>query len=156
MNITVTLIIQMLAFAVFVILVKKFTWQPLSNIMAQRQKRIEEGLAAGERGRSEKEESEKKAKKLLDSSRRQASEIIASAQKQADMMIEEAKTAAALEAEKNKTQVRQELEQELNRAKLTLRSKVSALVIQGVSAVLVKEVDEKTHKQMLTKLSNSL
>ncbi len=156
MNITVTLIIQMLAFAAFVILVNKFMWLPLSNIMAQRQKRIEEGLAAAERGRSEKEESEKKAKELLNSSRGQASEIIASAQKQANMMIEEAKTAAVLEIEKNKTQAHYELEQELSRAKINLRSKVSALVIQGVSAVLEKEVNEKTHEAMLTKLSKSL
>ena len=42
------------------------------------------------------------------------------------------------------------------RARNELQEQVSSLVMQGVNAVLAKEVDGKTHKDMLTKLSQTL
>ncbi len=56
MNLTLTLIAQALAFALFIWFTVKFIWPPLMRAIEQRQKQIADGLAAGEQGRRELEE----------------------------------------------------------------------------------------------------
>ena len=156
MNITATLIIQIIAFIIFIALINKLLWGPLSAIMADRQKRIEDGLVAAERGQVEKKEAQEKVKQLLNESKTQASDIIANAQKQANAMIEEAKESATQEASKIKSNADVEITQEVSRAKIELQAQVSSLVMLGVTKILKKEVDQKTHQQALTELSQSL
>ena len=96
------------------------------------------------------------AEDLIESSKTQAAEIIANADKQASVMIDNAKGAASEEADKIKAQAKSELDQEVVKARNELKDQVSTLVMQGVNSVLDKEVDSKTHKDMLSKLSQSL
>jgi len=71
-------------------------------------------------------------------------------------MVEEAKDVAVQAADKVKAQATAELEQDKARVRNELQEQVSTLVMQGVNAVLAKEVDGKTHKDMLSKLSQTL
>jgi len=71
-------------------------------------------------------------------------------------MIDNAKGAAVDEADKIKVHAKAELDQEVVRARNELKDQVSTLVMQGVHSVLEKEVDAKAHKDMLSKLSQSL
>ena len=50
MNINLTLIGQLLAFAVFVWFTMKFVWTPIMGALETRKKEIADGLAAAERG----------------------------------------------------------------------------------------------------------
>lgn len=156
MNITATLIIQMIAFITFIILINKMLYKPLSAIMVARQKRIEEGLIAAERGQLEQKESKEKIQQILDQSKSKASEIITNAQKQADLIVVDAKETAISEAEKIKKAAHNDAEQEIVRAKSELQSKISGLVMLGVKKILQKEVDQKTHQQFLVALSKNL
>ncbi len=156
MNINATLIGQSIAFFIFIYLVKEYIWPPLIAAMEERQKRIENGLLAAERGLSEQAEAEQRAQDLIAQSKDQAAEIIANANKQASVAIEEAKDAAIREADKVKAQAQAELEQDTVRTRNELKEQVSTLVMQGVNSVLAKEVDSKTHQEMLSKLSQSL
>ena len=99
---------------------------------------------------------QKNADDLIESSKTQAAEIIANADKQASVMIDNAKGAASEEADKIKEHAKSELDQEVVKARNELKNQVSTLVMQGVNSVLDKEVDSKTHKDMLSKLSQSL
>ena len=62
MNINLTLIAQLVSFAVFVWFTMKFVWPPLVKAMDERKAKIAEGLAAAERGQHEQELAEKRAK----------------------------------------------------------------------------------------------
>ena len=156
MNITATLLVQLAAFALLIFFVNRVLWKPLSKIMSDRQKRIEDGLLAAEQGQEEKKAAEAKIRQTLEESKAQALDITNKAQQQANQIIYEAKEQAELEAKKIKTQAEQELAQQVSHAKNELRAQVSGLVMQGVKSVLGKEVDEKAHQSMLTKLSQSL
>ncbi len=156
MNINATLIGQSIAFFIFIYMVKQYVWPPLIAAMEERQKRIEAGLLAAERGLSEQAEAEQGAKELISQSKDQAAEIIANASKQASNMVEEAKSVAVQAAERVRVNAVAELEQDKVRVRNELQERVSELVMQGVSAVLSKEVDNKTHKEMLSKLSQTL
>lgn len=156
MNITATLIIQVIAFAAFIIIINKVLWTPLSTLMEQRQKRIEDGLTAAERSQAERKETQLEAKQVIEQSKTHAADILSNAQKQALTIIDEAKTAAIVEADKIKLSANNDIAQEIGRAKTDLQSQVASLVMLGVSKVLQKEVDEKTHEKTLAELVKSL
>ncbi len=55
MNINATLIGQSIAFMVFVWFCMKFVWPPITGALAERKKKIAEGLEAAERGMQSQE-----------------------------------------------------------------------------------------------------
>ncbi|MDC9715289.1 MAG: F0F1 ATP synthase subunit B [Gammaproteobacteria bacterium] len=156
MNINLTMIGQLIMFAMFTWFCMKFVWPPIVAAMEERKKRIESGLIAAERGLSEHKEAQQKAQEMLNQSKNQASEIIANAAKQASGIVEDAKGVASQEAQRIKTQAHGEIEQESQRVRNELKDQVSGLVMQGVRSVLGKEVDAKAHQDMLKKLSQTL
>ena len=156
MNINATLFGQLIMFGLFVWFCMKFIWPPLVEAMAARKKTIEDGLLAAEQGRAEHAQAQQKAAELIASTKNQAKEIIDNADKQANVMIDNAKGVAVDEADKIKAHAKAELDQEVVRARNELKDQVSTLVMQGVNSVLKKEVDAKAHKDMLSKLSQSL
>ena len=80
MNITVTLFGQIAAFVLLIWFVNKLLWGPLTNLLAERQKKIADGLAAAEKGKHELELSERRAKESLHEARSQAADILGAAE----------------------------------------------------------------------------
>ena len=152
MNITVTLIAQVLAFTILIWLVNKYMWGPVSQVLEDRRKKIADGLAASEKGAADMERAEERAKEVLKEAKKQAAEIIAQAKVRDGQMVEEAKAKAVEEAGRVKAAADAELEQEINRAKDGLRTQVSELAIAGASKILGKEIDASTHKDVLDDL----
>ena len=72
MNVTVTLIVQIFSFGLLVWFVMRFLWEPLTNLMAEREKRIADGLAAAEKGKHDLELAEKHARDALRDAKTQA------------------------------------------------------------------------------------
>lgn len=152
MNVTATLFGQMLTFAVLVWFVMQFLWDPVLRMLEERKKRIADGLAAAEQGHHKKELAETRAKEILQNAKRQASDIIAQAQKRGDEIIEEAKSSARGEGERLITAARAEIDQQSNQAKEQLRGEVSKLALACAEQVLLREVDETAHNELLDKL----
>ncbi len=141
MNMTATLIGQILTFAALVWFINRFLWGPLTRMMADRSKRIADGLAAAERGQHEQELAEKRAMEVLHGAKGQAAEIISQAQRRAGEIIEEAKNDARGEGERLLQAARAEIDQEVNRAREQLRSQVASLAVAGAERVLAREID---------------
>jgi len=151
-NVTATLIGQMLTFAVLVWFINRYLWDPMTRMMEDRRKRIADGLAAAERGKHEQELAERRAKEHIHEAKEKAAEIIAQAQRRANEMIEEAKEAARAEGERIKASANAEIDQEVNRAKQALRGQVVSLSVAGASRVLRREIDDKAHEELLKDL----
>ena len=152
MNVTATLIGQMVAFGILVWFVNRFLWGPLTNLMEERKKRVADGLAAAERGKYEQELAEKRAKEVLSEAKEKAAEIIAQAQKRADVIIEEAKKAARMEGERLKVAANAEIQQEMNRAREDLRAQVVSIAVAGASKILKRELDEQADEALVKEL----
>ncbi len=156
MNVTATLIGQIIVFGVLVWFVKAVLWGPMLNMMEERKKRIADGLAAAERGQKEQEEAEQKVKQRLDEAKQRASEIINQAQRRANELVEEAKTDAHEEGERIKSAAQSDIEQEINRAREGLRMQVGAIAIAGAEQILKREIDAKAHTTVLNELAAQL
>ena len=153
MNITATLIGQILTFAVLVWFVKAVLWEPMVNMLEDRKRRIADGLAAAERGKHEQELAEDRARGALEEAKQKAAEIIESAKRRSDEMVEQAKGDAKAEGERIKTAARAEIEQELNKARESLRGQVATLAVAGAEKILRREVDQQAHRQTLDELA---
>lgn len=149
MNINITLIGQMLSFALLVWFTMKIVWPPLIRAMEERQKRIADGLAAGERGRHELELAQQKATDSLREAREQAADLLADASKRASQILDEVKTQAKEEGERILTAMRAEGERERNAAREALRQAVAELAVVGAAKILGKEIDAKANAKLL-------
>lgn len=152
MNITLTLIAQILTFVLLVWFINAKLWGPLTKMLEDRKARIAEGLAAADRGRHEQELAEKRAEERLREAKHKAAEIIAQAQKRASEIVEEAKNDAIEEGNRLKAAAEAEIEQEVNRAREQLRKQVVELAIVGAGKVLEREIDAKAHEKALQDL----
>ena len=152
MNITATLLAQIVAFALLIWFVNKVLWGPVTKMMADRQKRIADGLAAADKGKHEMALAEERAKDLIRDAKTQAGEIIAQAEKRGNEIIEESKQTARSEGERLKSAAQSELEQEVNRAREQLRSQVAGIAVAGAQRILKREIDAKAQSDLLKDL----
>jgi len=156
MNINLTLIAQLVSFAVFVWFTMKFVWPPLVRAMDERKAKIADGLAAAERGVHEQELARERAKDVLHEAKQQAAEIKAKAEKQAVMIVEEAKGKAQEEGARQLAAAQAEIEQESNKAREQLRSKVAELAVAGAEKILRKEINAEAHKDIVEAVANQI
>lgn len=156
MNINLTLIAQLVSFAVFVWFTMKFVWPPIVAALEERKAKIADGLAAAERGQHEQELAEKKAAEHLHEAKQQAAEIVAKAEKRASEIVEEAKGDARVEADRLVTGAKAEIEQETNKAREVLREKVAELAVAGAEKILRKEIDAAKHQDIVTALAKQI
>ena len=156
MDINATLIGQAIWFAVFIWFTMRFVWPPLQRAMGNREKQIAEGLAAAERGKHDLELASHRAEEILRSAKVQAQEILGHADKRAAQIVEEGKEAAKQEGAKLVAGAQAEIEREVSRAKEALRAQVAVLAVTGASKILEREVDPKTHAQLLQTLGAAL
>ncbi len=156
MNITATLIGQILTFAVLVWFIMRYLWGPLTQLMQDRQRRIADGLAAAERGKRERELAEKRALEILRKAKADAAKVIGLTEKRAAEIAEEAKNQARAEAERILHAARADIDQEINRAREQLRAVVSELAVAGAAKILEKEIDEKAHAGLVESVVKQL
>ena len=156
MNINLTLIGQMIAFVCFVVFCMKYVWPPILAAMAEREKKIADGLAAADRASHDLELAQEKAVERMKEAKVEASGIVDSANKRANQIIDEAKEAAHVEADRVKASAQAEIEQETNRAREELRSQVATLSLAGAEKVLGATIDQAAHAQLVDKLAEEL
>lgn len=149
MDINLTLLGQMITFAIFVWFTMRFVWPVLEKMMKERQTKIAEGLQAAERGHKELELAQKTAVKEMREARQQATHIIDQAHKQAANIIEEAKTDASSEKEKILNLGKAELEQEKRIAREKLREEVVQLAIISAEKILKRSINDADQKALL-------
>ncbi|KFZ30971.1 ATP F0F1 synthase subunit B [Pseudidiomarina salinarum] len=152
MNLNMTLIGELIAFIVFVLFCMKFVWPPLNNAIEARQKKIADGLAAGERAEKDLELAQAKIADELNDAKAQASEIIAQAKKRAEETIDDGKKRGEQEREKLIAAGQAEIKAERNRVREELRKQVAVLAVAGAEKIIEREIDKDAHSDIVEKL----
>lgn len=152
MDINLTLVVQMLVFAAFVLFTMKLVWPPLAKALEERQEKIADGLSAAERGRRELELAQHRVKDELKQAKAQSVDIVDKANKRASQIIEEAKEAAKREAQIQAKIAQEQLAQQVNHAKEELRKQVARLAITGAERILMREIDATANSALLDNL----
>lgn len=156
MNINATIIGQMIAFAIFIYLTYRFVWPPIVAAMAERTKRIADGLQAADRAEKDLELAKQKVVEQLSTAKKEAAAIVDLANKRAIEIVEEAKAKAIVEAERVKAAAQAEIEQNASRAREELRAKVVTLALAGAEKILESSIDQNAHNELVNKLAAQL
>ena len=156
MEINLTIIGQIITFAILVWFTMKFVWPPINQMMEERARKIADGLAAAEKGKVELLEAEAKVAEELKHVQLRATEIMANAEKRANQIVSEAKENAIKESAKIISDAKAQINQEYLKAKEDLRLKLSGLIVKGAEQILKAEINQEQHKVLLTNLKAEL
>ena len=154
MNLNATIIGQTVA--MIVLLCAKLIWPHILTALEERQKAIEEGLAAADKSQERLVMAEAEADEIVSEARKQATGILDQAHARANEIVADGKADGAKERERQLAAAKAEIEQETNRAREELRGQVSAIAIASAEKILMREIDGKAHDDILGKLAQEL
>jgi F-type H+-transporting ATPase subunit b len=152
-NINLTLIVQMVVFIALIWATMKFVWPKIIDAMEERSRKIAAGLAAAEKGKADLVQADERAEAIVKEARAKAAQILDQAGKRSNEMVDEAKGTAVAEAERLVAQAHEDAALESTRARESLRREVGRLAVEGASRLLEREIDPKTHAELLDKLA---
>jgi len=152
----ITLLGQMISFAILIWVTVKFIWPPVMAAIEERQQKIAEGLAAADNAQKKLAQSQDQANEALKEARVKANEIIDQAHQRANQIIDAAKNDAIAEANRQKALAEAEIVAAANRAKEDLRRQVSVLAVSGAEKLLKREIDANAHKALIDDLAAQL
>jgi F-type H+-transporting ATPase subunit b len=155
-NINLTLVVQMVIFALLIWFTMKFVWPLILGAMEERSKKIALGLAAAEKGQTELSQARTNSDAIIREARERATQIIDHAQHRANELVEQAKATATQEGQRLVAAAQQQIDLEANRARETLRREVADLAVSTASKLLEREIDAKAHSDLISKLATQI
>ena len=140
---------QLFVFIILLVLLRKFAWAPLMNVMKERADHIASEIETAERNRSEAERASREAAEQLQETRQEAQSMIEDAkragQQQEEQIIETAREAA----DRIKQAAQEDIEQEKEKAILALQAQVATLSVQIASKIIEKEINAKDQEELI-------
>jgi F-type H+-transporting ATPase subunit b len=120
----------------FLAIIWRFAFKPVSTMLAARRERIEQGLKDAEQARRDRETAEQERLAALAEARREANDILARAQKVAQETREADIAATREELERMRARAATEIEAEKHRAIADLRAEVADLALAAAGKVV--------------------
>jgi len=142
----------MVVFTALVWFTMKVVWPMIIGAMQERQRKIAEGLAAGERGQKDLSAAEARIEQIVREARARAQQIEQHAHVQANEIIEAAKRSASTEGARILQSAEQQIVLERQTARDELRKQVASLAVAGAGQLIEREIDARAHAQLLDKL----
>ena len=143
------LVIQLIAFVVFIALLWKFAVGPITNVLDQRQDKIRESMEAAERMQAELKDTQARNEQVLQEARREAQDIVSTARTNGDQMIARAREEAAAQADEYLERARGTLRQETEQARQQLRNDVADLAVMAAGRIVKKELDPASQARLI-------
>jgi len=156
MTINATFIGQIIVFLILLWFIGKFVTPVLGEELNARNRKIADGLAAADKGQKDLAEATHRAEGIIREARERARQIEDQAARRSNEALEAAKQAAQGEGARIVAAARDEAASETNRARDQLRKEFGSMVVIGTSRLLEREVDAKTHAQLLDKLADDI
>jgi F-type H+-transporting ATPase subunit b len=155
-NLNATILAQMCIFALVIWVAMKFLWPEITGSIQERTRRIAEGLAAAEQGRKDLADAESRAEEMVKAARERALAMEHQAQARANQIVEAAKQTAQSEAARLLETARAQVALDTQKAREELRGQVASLAVRGAAQIIEREIDPRTHAQLLDKLAMGL
>ncbi|SDJ28337.1 F0F1 ATP synthase subunit B [Salimicrobium sp. PL1-032A] len=147
-------IAQLVFFLILLVLLRKFAWGPLMNMMKEREDYISNEIESAEKSREEAARLQREASEELKQTRQDAQKIIEDARKTATQQEKDIVASARREADRMKESARQEIEQEKEKAVQQLKDQVASMSVMIASKVIEKELSEQDQKELIDQYVN--
>lgn len=150
------LIIQILGFAILMILMKGWAYEPILKLLDERKARIAKGLEDARQAAIARDNADAEARKILDAARTEAAKIRSDAHAQAEASASGILAKANEEARKIVASAQDDAEAERNRILSDLRGQVVGIAMAAANKVVGETLDEQHQHKLLGSFFSAL
>lgn len=142
-------IVSAVNFLVFFVIIWTFAFKPVSQMLADRRERIEQGLKDAEQARRDRDNAEAERVATLAEARKEANDILSRSQKVAQESREADIAATRQELDRMRERATAEIEAEGQRAIAELRGEVADLALAAAGRVLGESMTDDRQRRLV-------
>jgi F-type H+-transporting ATPase subunit b len=147
---------QLIAFSIVAVLLNKFAYKPVLEVLEQRKAKIAEGLENADKIKAELEQAESTRKEIIEKANAQANALIEEAREAAQKVRDTETQKAIASAEEIITKARHATEAEHAKMLAELRKEVGKLVVETTSKVAGKVLTADDQKRLIDETNSQL
>jgi len=144
-----TMLAAWLNLLILFLLLKKFLFKPIKNMIDSRQKEIDDMYEDAEKSKSEASDIKSEYEKKLENANIESEEILKNAMRRAKLREEDILREANEKAARTMERAYEQVELEKKRAINEVKDEVATMAIGIASAVIERDVDETEHKALI-------
>ncbi len=144
-------IIQLISFAIVILLLNKFAFKPIIRMLEERRKVIDDGVKMGQKLEKERAKLDDEVVKVMRDARVEADKIIGNGQKEAREIIREAEKVGARKVDTMLVDAEARISEETEQAKRKLEKEIVGLVSDVTEAIVDEKVDPKKDAELIDK-----
>ncbi len=143
------LIIQLVAFGIFIFLLWRYALGPIVNVLDTRTNRVRESMEAAQRMQAELQATATRNEEVLQQARIEAQSIVSNARDVSEATIARARDEAGKQADEYLVRAQDALRQETTQARLALREEVADLAVMAAGKIVRKELDPASQTRLI-------
>jgi F-type H+-transporting ATPase subunit b len=143
-------------FVVLVLVLSKFAWKPLLQMLKDREDTIRQALDMAEKARADAAELLRQNEKNLAKAEVEYQKIIREGKAFAEKLKDEVVAKAHQQAQREIQHAKEEIQRDVDAAKQQLRSEVAELAVQAAGKILDETLDPQKHKKIVDNFLNQL
>lgn len=150
------IIAQLINFGILFFLLSKFAYKPIMNMLDERQKKIEQGLADAESSAKKLADVEAETAKLMDKTSKDADQIMNNAKAAAKVEAAELIKKATDQADRTTKNAEAEAKSAKDNVVSEARKELSSVIVMALDKIVGKELSEDQKKSLTTKAITEL
>jgi F-type H+-transporting ATPase subunit b len=143
------LIVQIVAFLVFIFLLWRYAIGPIVKVLDERQERVRDSMEAAQKMQEQLQETAARNEEVLAEARRSAQKILDDARAAGDAAIVRAQEEAGRQASEYMARAEATLRAETEQARQQLRQEVADLAVMAASRIVRKELDPQQQVRLI-------
>ncbi|TQS72164.1 F0F1 ATP synthase subunit B [Ornithinibacillus gellani] len=143
------MLMQLFFFLILIVLVRKFAWGPVMDMMQKREEYVANEIDAAEKSRAEAEKAAAEAAEQLKQTKQEAQAIIEDAKTAGVRQEQDIIESARQEANRIKKAAQEEIQNEKEKALQALQDKVASLSVLIASKVIEKEISAQDQEKLI-------
>ena len=144
---------MLVSFLIVFLILKKFAWKPILNMLHEREYHIEQALKAADKARDEMEKLQANNERILNEARAEREKIFREAQEIKEKIVGEAREQAIREKDKIMTDARASIESEKLSAIKEIRNTAAELSVRIAEKLLRHELsNDQKQKELVEQL----
>ena len=151
-----TLIAQLCNLFIQVLLIKKFLFKPIREILEKRKAKADAEILDATKAKEEALAMKSEYEQNMQDAKNKANEILATAQKTATLQSEEILREANAQAVQIKTKAERDIEQEKRKAVNDIKNEIGGMALEIAGKVIEREVSAEDHTKLIDEFINKV
>ncbi len=151
-----TLIAQLCNLFIQVLLIKKFLFKPIREILEKRKAKADAEILDATKAKEDALAMKSEYEQNMQEAKNKANEILATAQKTATLQSEEILREANAQAVQIKTKAERDIEQEKRKAVNDIKNEIGGMALEIAGKVIEREVSAEDHTKLIDEFINKV